>query len=505
MFFLTAENDCGITTSCDSILFDCQKPNPNIWDSIPSKTAYFRAFSYPSTLGNTYRWDFGDGNTSTDQNPVHTYESTGSYTVCLVIENTCDIDSTCKEVIVENCKKPIADFGLYSYGKANYFSDASRSFSNNPNYLWDFGDGNNSNIPNPYHKFEAPGTYNVCMIVSTQCGSDTICKDITIECLSPTANFGWSADGKSIQLSNGSSSDTTMQYVWDFGDGNTSTEKNPSHKYDQQGNYKVQLITTNGCGSDTINRSVLISCTVPDIFIHTMDATYLSRHDILIDTANSNATNYYWDYGDGNTSTNPHKFHTYDETGEYDVMVIASNSCGADTAYKTHIIQCPLPIVNFFDSVAENTVFFRNWSNYMQHEPRTFLWEFGDGNTSTDPNPIYTYAATGTYNVCFTVYNECGEVKKCKNVEISTITNTTKITKHNFSVYPNPVTDQISIAFENSNSGLMEIMTLGGQIVQSEWFNESSSLNYAVDLSPGIYVLRITSDGQQHQQKLIVR
>ncbi|MCI5058791.1 MAG: PKD domain-containing protein, partial [Flavobacteriales bacterium] len=131
-------------------------------------------FSDTSTVGATsWLWDFGDGNTSTQQNPTHNYAVGGTYTVCLTATNSCGTDSTCQSVSVV-CGTPTAMFSSVDTGLTFYFTDLSSSQI--ASWQWDFGDGNTSTLQNPVHSYPQPGSYVVCLIVSNFCGNaDTIC------------------------------------------------------------------------------------------------------------------------------------------------------------------------------------------------------------------------------------------------------------------------------------------------------------------------------------------
>ena len=119
-------------------------------------------------------WDFGDGNTSTVQNPSHTYAAPGTYTVCLIAMNGCGADTICNTVTV-TCAAPTTSFANSATGLDVDFTDASTSGATITSWSWDFGDGNASTVQNPSHTYATGGTYTVCLIVTDMCGSDTAC------------------------------------------------------------------------------------------------------------------------------------------------------------------------------------------------------------------------------------------------------------------------------------------------------------------------------------------
>ncbi|HHG86506.1 MAG TPA: PKD domain-containing protein, partial [Bacteroidetes bacterium] len=142
-------------------------------------------FSNSSVGGTSFAWDFGDGNTSTVNGPMHTYAAVGTYTVCLIATNTCGSDTSCQMVTV-NCPAPTAGFNYTSTGISLQFGD--QSTSGITGWAWDFGDGGSSALQNPLHSYANPGTYTVCLIASSPCGSDTTCTSVQV-CALPSANF----------------------------------------------------------------------------------------------------------------------------------------------------------------------------------------------------------------------------------------------------------------------------------------------------------------------------
>ncbi len=125
----------------------------------------------------SYLWDFGDGGTSTAENPTHNYTQNGTYTVCLTATNSAGENMVCKEV--EILLTPVAAFDYTVTGNGELtFADQS---TNDPtSWSWDFGDGNTSSEQNPIHAFEVSGEYNVCLTSANAAGEDTNCSPITV-------------------------------------------------------------------------------------------------------------------------------------------------------------------------------------------------------------------------------------------------------------------------------------------------------------------------------------
>jgi PKD repeat protein len=123
-----------------------------------------------------YLWDFGDGNTDTSHHPHHAYHDTGHYTVCLTITNTCGQDSVCESITV-TCPLPLAGFNVMSDSLDVQLTDLS---DHTTQWYWTFGDGNFTAVKDPSYTYASPGTYEICLIASSDCGSDTTCQTITV-------------------------------------------------------------------------------------------------------------------------------------------------------------------------------------------------------------------------------------------------------------------------------------------------------------------------------------
>jgi PKD repeat protein len=206
-------------------------------------------------------WDFGDGTTSTEPFPLHTYGAAGKYTVTLTVTNGGGSDTVKREnyITVKAANPPKAQFLAYPrQGTAPMtvlFLDLS--LGSPTSRLWDFGDGTKSTEPFPLHTYSAPGKYTVTLTVTNGGGSDTLVRHnfiIVRAANPPRAQFtAYPQDGEAplavtfLDLSWG----YPTSRVWDFGDGTGSTEINPVHVYEKPGKYTVTLTVTNDAGSDT--------------------------------------------------------------------------------------------------------------------------------------------------------------------------------------------------------------------------------------------------------------
>lgn len=399
---LFSTNTCGTDTLCQAVVVGCASPTATFSYDHANLTS---TFVNSSTEADSYFWDFGEGNTSSDENPTHSFAQAGTYTVCLTATNVCGTDSSCQQVTV-TCKEPKANFG---FGINNLVVDFVNNSADSDSYSWNFGDGASSADVNPSHTYAEAGTYAVCLISSNSCGADTSCMQVTVDCPLPTSSFRYDKDELSVTYVNGSQ--TADSYSWDFGDGNTSSDINPVHNYSAKGTYTVCLFSTNSCGVTSSCQEITLSCTDP-IANFSYDANQLA---IGFTDSSSSASTYYWDFGDGNVSSNQHPTHTYEEAGEYMVCLIVENVCSKDTICNTVTIECPLPVAGFNpDASGLNMIFLNTSVNATRYS-----WDFGDGFTSKLPRPFHTFDLPGTYRVCQTVYNDCGQDSVCQEVVVS--------------------------------------------------------------------------------------
>ena len=224
-------------------------------DSLNSFTYNFIDLSSPPLGGNisSWYWDFGDGTTSHEQNPVHIFAEEGMYWVCLTIADSlgnCE-DTYCEPVYVFSQQQCIAQFTYYqppSQPLVVEFTD--RSIGNIDTWEWDFGDGNTSEEQNPVHVYQDTGIYYVCLTVSNHDSInfcyDTFCDSVYIS-ITPVcqADFIALVDSTSnmpnFYYFYDNSLGNISEWIWDFGDGAISLEQNPVHQYAESGTYEVCL------------------------------------------------------------------------------------------------------------------------------------------------------------------------------------------------------------------------------------------------------------------------
>ncbi|MEL6805012.1 MAG: PKD domain-containing protein, partial [Bacteroidota bacterium] len=241
----------------------------------PGTIVSFVDSSIPDTTIVSWAWDFGDGETSTLQNPDHFYTVGGTYNVRLTVTNVLGCSNTItKANFVEILEPPTTQFapsGLEGCAPfALSFQDQSTGNSAPVvSWAWDFGDGNTDNAQDPSHVFVNPGVYTVVLTTTDNNGcSSTHTQDITVLAL-PNANF-FSVDTLGCAPHDASFTDLStgpqpiITWDWDFGDGGSSLAANPTYTYLNDGDYDVRLVVTDNKGcQDTLIRTEYIRLNNP--------------------------------------------------------------------------------------------------------------------------------------------------------------------------------------------------------------------------------------------------
>lgn len=305
-------------------------------------------------------------------------------------------------------------------------------FTNNSqlglNFLWDFGDGNTSNLASPTHTFMNAGTYNVMLVAFNQnsciptdtayttikviAGVDaSFSKKVILDCIDDTVYFSLT------------DSSQNAQFFWTFGDGAFSSQKDPKHTYYTQGIYTITCIATNGFCHDTFQDVVNLLHPIEAVF-GILDSVCLGSQ--VVATSNS-VPNYpgthYWDFGDGTQFAGTQiASHTYTKAGNYIVTLIITDTLGCKDTFTHPVFVEDLPYVHFTtsdslvctgdpvyfdDSVAAHTVWYE--------------WDMGDGTKYINKNDIiYSWQNGGVYNVTLTGhYLKCPDVSFSKTITVN--------------------------------------------------------------------------------------
>ncbi len=435
-------------------------PNCNACNQVVSFTNTFSCLSAtfaasPNNNGYTYSWTFGDGSTGSGRTPSKTYSSPGTYTVCVNMSYPTGCTATaCQTIVIDSCKSVPDWESLIDNNRVTF---TNKSLANGTRtYLWDFGDGTTSTATNPTKTYQ-PGTYTVCLtLTSSSCQGQTCCqtccKTFTVgKYCTVKPNFYSRTVGNQVTFTNTSSPSTGVTYAWDFGNGQTSTAKNPVITYAAAGVYTVNLLVSN-----TVNG---VAC---------------------------------------------------QESIERQVLVDAPCDLLPRARYKA---MSPPRTIQFQD--------------YSTGALVGWFWDFGDGNISHQKTPLHQYANNGTYTVCLTIYNTTCKATACYEVSISnnTCSNCAGSNReiipqdlpasdgYLLSAWPNPLNLGESlvanIQSEKAIDGYLQLSNINGQVLWSSQIKqgeEASNISIpSTNLASGTYVLLFQpSDGSKPRHELII-
>jgi PKD repeat protein len=395
------------------------------YNTVPATVA-FRDLS-TGTTPLTYLWEFGDGATSTEQNPSHIYIRQGLYTVKLTVTNIYGSSSEIKTNYVAIGLAPRADFtGQPTTGNTPLtveFTD--RSTGHPTSWYWNFGDGKDSSEQNPVHTYFSSGEFSVTMTASNEYGSSYASKAYFIHTI-PVLKSRFIADPKAgkaplVVKFTDISTGNPETWNWDFGDGTTSTQPNPVHAYTIPGALDVNLTVTRGMNKDTSVQTI-VAGGVPDTdFIADRTTVSVNTPVQFMDKTLNSPTSWSWDFGDGVTATEQNPTHTYLVKGIYTVTLTAANSNGEHTEKKVNYITVGVvPVADFITEIPSyqqgtRTQFVR-FIDTSAGNPTSWFWDFGDGKNSNEQSPpLHLYNKDGSYTVSLTVKNVFGENTRVKS------------------------------------------------------------------------------------------
>lgn len=413
----------------------CKDSITKVVQSYPTPTANFTLpascsgtslkFTNASTISSgtlNYQWNFGDGNSSTNTDPTHTYSSTGNYTVKLTAQsaNGCTDSISRLAQVFDLPTARFASTGICE-SDSTYFNNTSTIASGSMSFAWDLGDGTGSSKQNPTHLYTS-GTYNVKLVATSNGG----CKDSSTQTITiypaPTADFNVTdvCFGESSQFTNNSSiSSGNLSYFWNFDDGNASVRTSPSNTYGSVGSYKVKLVTTSASGcSDSVFKTTRVFELPKAKFNYQSTCFGDSVQFTNSSSISSGILIFNWDFDDGNQNNSRNPKHLYSATGSYNVSLIANTTNGcSDTAVKTISIN-PRPDASFAftNKCLGSSVQFNNTSSIASGS-YTSAWKFGDGKTSSQKSPTHLYGSSGSYFVNLTLQSDSG----CTDSALATV------------------------------------------------------------------------------------
>ncbi|MGB0839055.1 MAG: PKD domain-containing protein, partial [Chitinophagales bacterium] len=369
-----------------------------------------------------WQWDFGMGASSTEQNPVLTLPA-GVYSPCLTITTASGCTAiACDTLFISGGGGPIVDscmiaanFDMIQMGGAIDFQNTSSG--NFTLWTWDFGDGNTSTAFSPSHQYNILGLFTVCLTIANDECTETYCMEVDASGLGGSCNVFISSNidtlatvpvtGMFEAVATGGIA--PYAYAWNIGGlaiGDFASTV--SYTFDLPGVYDVCVEMTDAEGCVATDCTVIIVEEDPIGWDCQSNFTYgevpgaLGMLFTSISTG-SGINSFFWDFGDGNTSTVQDPVHAFNTIGTFTVCltVTATDGCVSTSCQNVVIGDGPLCTSNFNVTITDLSMSCFNMSTPLMGSE--FVWSFGNGDISTEMNPTYNYDAAGTYDVCLTV------------------------------------------------------------------------------------------------------
>jgi PKD repeat protein len=277
-----------------------------------------------------YYWDFGDGTQEiAGATVVHLFTNSGDtdrvYNVRL---RTTSYYGCTDEAEMEVTIHATPRAGFVANPMVQMYPSTTVSFTNTGSsgsgysYSWDLGDGNVSSAENPVHSYATHGDYNVILEVSNDHCSKSIAHVVKIQPTTPIAAFDdVMPDCSPMTVSFINNTLYADTYLWDFGNGATSIERNPTYTYHNPGIYRVRLIATGDGGQDEYSSFVTVLVSPVAYMNVAPNYVYVNDQHVVTFNLSHNGDTYLWDFGDGDFSNDLEPIHVYREAGIYDVAL----------------------------------------------------------------------------------------------------------------------------------------------------------------------------------------
>lgn len=424
---LTVENNygCKDTKVIDSVRISQVIPqiatNSPTTGCIPLTIAFEDHSIATATKSLSWLWEFGDGTISTLQNPNHTYSQAGVYVVKLTVTT----DLGCSKTIVFERKISVSDPSpsfmpqpaITCPGSPVTF--VSTSTGSGLEYIWNLGDGNSSISANPVHAYADTGSFDVTLTITDTYGcTRSVSQPASVNVQNLFAEF--TADTTFAACPpldvNFSAKDDFPHpgvfFAWDFGDGSSGNQPNPSRVFTQPGNYDIQLIvgTAYGC-RDTLMKPAYINIEGPSANFSFTPDRGCPGTEVDFQASSPDSVSYQWIYGDGATGNGAASGHVYETPGVYLPVLIIEDSDGCTVfSYARDPLEIFTPPSASFlpGQQASCDSILVPFQDNSQGAIMNWAWDFGDGSSSTLQTPSHGFTLPGTYAVTLHVTDNNG-------------------------------------------------------------------------------------------------
>ncbi len=407
---LEATNGAGTNTkTITEYIVVSPSPVPGFTSSKNGSTV---TFTDMSSFGTSYSWNFGDGATSSDQNPVHTYADNGTYTVTQTVTNGCSTKTQTASVVI--AVAPVPSFtsnytGPICAGQSVQFTNTSTYSPTTFAWVFEGGTPATSTDANPLIQYNTGGSFKVTLTVTNAYGSNQIVlNNYVVVDTKPVVSFSTQPDGLKIDFTQSISGSNNQS--WDFGDGSTSTDANPSHTYAAEGTYTVKLSANNRCGITEYSKVIQV------VLLPTADfganKTNVCPGDTVFyeNMSSSSATSWSWTFDGGvpATSTDKNPVVVYGNAGTYNVSLTVTNPSGQGSVTKSNFVHVIAPVTaSFTGNTSGNQIeLFNTGFNSSSSSWNVFNDKYS--TTASGDTAVVTVPANGVYSVILTNSNQCG-------------------------------------------------------------------------------------------------
>ncbi len=379
-----------------------------------------------SLHADSYYWTIGSDsifNTTSSDLFHHVFDNLTDDIATYQLDLIASTDFGCTDTVQQKVyvyPRTIADFTVNDGDCSPFTAHFINKSVRGETYLWDFGDGSRLAATDPTNLYFNLTGYDTTFVVTLTTKSKYGCLDSfsdTIEVYAqPLAEF---IPSPSLQMYPSTQVDLLnltnpggWDYKWDMGDGNTLDSEEPApYHYDTYGDYEIWLKVASARCSDSVSHSIRIIPAVPVAAFDTVLAA-CEPHTVQFRNNSVYGSTYLWDFGDGGSSTDFEPEHTFEEYGIYNVKLTVFGEGGREYAYR-QVEVYRMPLVNFTVApdlvmLPDDQVRLFNLSKYGSF----YLWDFGDGNSSTEESPRHLYTQVGTYDISLEVTTEHGCVDK---------------------------------------------------------------------------------------------
>jgi|GEM_PF-4422930 len=374
---------------------------------------------------NAWAWDFGDGSSSTMQNPDHPYQQGGSYRVALTATGPGGVHTSTQTVNVDHrAPAPILTYQINTSSAPYQVQFTGNAVEAVYSWEWDFGDFNQSTLQNPTHSYQNDGSYTVLLKATGPGGDGDSSEVLNLGITPPTVNFSFQAissghyDMEFTPTVTGAID--RLEIFFGDGDDETLVPPNPAaptfsplqHSYAAAGTYRVEMKAFGPIGNADVNNAVVVvePPLSPSFTVQPSTGGPAPLTAQLNGQATGHAQQWQWDFGDGHTGSGQQVSHTFQQQGNYAIVLSVTGPGGTETTTQNLNVGQVQTQASATASPSGGsvpfTVFFDNLS--VGNGAMTSSWDFGDGESSTETAPTHTYFQAGNLNATLTVTDAFG-------------------------------------------------------------------------------------------------